>query len=75
MTKATNKERSRAEAKAEAILAGAMQEFLKHGYAAASMDKIAKAAKVSKATVYSYFDDKENLFNAVKAEFSLASVT
>ena len=42
-----------------------MQEFLQHGYAAASMDKIAKAAKVSKATVYSHFVDKESLFNAV----------
>ena len=31
----------------------------------ANMDKIAKAAKVSKATVYSHFGDKENLFNAV----------
>jgi AcrR family transcriptional regulator len=29
------------------------------------MDKIAKAAKVSKATVYSHFGDKESLFNAV----------
>ena len=64
-TKDTNKERSKSEAKTQAILAGAMQEFLKHGYAAASMDKIAKAAKVSKATVYSHFADKESLFNAV----------
>lgn len=55
----------KSEAKAEAILKGAMQEFLKHGYAAASMDKIAKAAQVSKATVYSHFGDKESLFNAV----------
>lgn len=58
-------ERSKSEAKTAAILQGAMQEFLKHGYAATSMDKIAKAAKVSKATVYSHFGDKESLFNAV----------
>ncbi|HHP7231185.1 MAG TPA: TetR/AcrR family transcriptional regulator [Xenococcaceae cyanobacterium] len=56
---------SQSEAKAEAILKGAMQEFLAHGYAATSMDKIAKTARVSKATVYSHFGDKENLFNAV----------
>lgn len=61
----SKKERTKSEVKAEAILAGAMQEFLKHGYAAASMDKIAKAAKVSKATVYSHYGDKESLFNAV----------
>ena len=64
-TKTTKQERSKSEVKTEAILKGAMQEFLAHGYAAASMDKIAKAAKVSKATVYSHFDDKESLFNAV----------
>lgn len=51
--------------KAEAILSGAMQEFLKQGYAAASMDRVAKAAGVSKATVYSHFDDKEALFEAL----------
>jgi TetR/AcrR family transcriptional regulator, regulator of autoinduction and epiphytic fitness len=59
------KYRNKSEAKAEAILQGAIQEFLKHGYAAASMDKIAKAAHVSKATVYNHFGDKESLFNAV----------
>ena len=51
-------------AKAEAILAGAMQEFLAHGYSATSMDRVAKAAGVSKATVYSYFENKEKLFSA-----------
>ncbi|MDJ0590492.1 MAG: TetR/AcrR family transcriptional regulator [Pleurocapsa sp. MO_226.B13] len=62
---ASNKERSKSEAKTEAILQGAIKEFLNHGYAATSMDKVAKAAGVSKATVYSHFGDKENLFNAV----------
>ncbi len=51
--------------KAEAILDGAKQEFLAHGYAAASMDKIAAAAGVSKATIYSHFDDKVGLFIAL----------
>ena len=64
-TRTNNTERSKSEEKTQAILKGAMQEFLAHGYAAASMDKIAKAAKVSKATVYSHFGDKESLFNAV----------
>ncbi|MDJ0531423.1 MAG: TetR/AcrR family transcriptional regulator [Xenococcaceae cyanobacterium MO_207.B15] len=63
--KTKNSERSKSEAKAEAILRAGMQEFLKHGYAATSMDKIAKAARVSKATIYSHFGDKEGLFNAV----------
>ncbi|MBW4661141.1 MAG: TetR/AcrR family transcriptional regulator [Drouetiella hepatica Uher 2000/2452] len=48
--------------KTEAILEGGMQEFLTYGYAATSMDRVAIAAKVSKATVYSHFQDKESLF-------------
>lgn len=51
--------------KAEQILAGGMQEFLTHGYAATSMDRVAAAAGVSKATVYSHFHDKEGLFAAL----------
>jgi AcrR family transcriptional regulator len=51
--------------KAAAILAGGMQEFLTRGYAATSMDRVAAAAGVSKATVYSHFQDKEGLFTAL----------
>lgn len=51
--------------KAEAILLGGMQEFLAHGYTATSMDRVATAAGVSKATVYSHFQDKEGLFTAL----------
>ncbi|WP_217651944.1 TetR/AcrR family transcriptional regulator [Hydrococcus rivularis] len=51
--------------KAEQILQGALPEFLKHGYACTSMDKVAQAAGVSKQTLYSYFSDKEGLFTAL----------
>ncbi|RCJ18205.1 TetR family transcriptional regulator [Nostoc minutum NIES-26] len=51
--------------KVNAIFAGAMQEFLAHGYAATTMDKVTAAAGVSKTTVYSYFQDKEGLFIAL----------
>ncbi len=51
--------------KAEQILDGAMREFLKRGYAATSMDRVAATAGVSKATVYSHFGDKEGLFEAL----------
>lgn len=51
--------------KAEQILAGALEIFTTQGYAAASMDRIAKAAGVSKPTLYSYFQDKEGLFLAL----------
>jgi TetR/AcrR family transcriptional regulator, regulator of autoinduction and epiphytic fitness len=56
--------------KAEAILAGAMQEFMTCGYAAASMDRIAVAAGVSKPTLYSYFQGKEGLFTALIQQVS-----
>ena len=58
-------ERQKSEEKAVAVLKGATQEFLPNGYAATSMDRVAKAAGVSKATVYSHFGDKEGLFNAL----------
>jgi TetR/AcrR family transcriptional regulator, regulator of autoinduction and epiphytic fitness len=51
--------------KTDQILRGAMEEFLARGYAAASMDRVAAAAGVSKATVYSYFADKETLFTTL----------
>lgn len=44
------------------VLAGARQLFLDSGYERTSMDQIARAAGVSKATVYSYFEDKHLLF-------------
>lgn len=55
----------RSKEKAEAILKSAMEEFLIHGYSATNMDAIATGAGVSKATVYSYFQDKEGLFTAL----------
>lgn len=55
----------KASQKAEAIMNGAMQEFLVNGYAATSMDRIAQTAQVSKATIYSHFRDKSDLFAAI----------
>ncbi len=54
--------------KVGAILAGAMQVFLEHGFAATTMDQVSAAAGVSKTTVYSHFQDKEGLFNALIQE-------
>ncbi|MBS0015131.1 MAG: TetR/AcrR family transcriptional regulator [Arthrospira sp. SH-MAG29] len=51
--------------KGEQILRGAMPEFLTHGYASTSMDRVAKAAGVSKQTLYSHFSDKDGLFTAL----------
>ncbi|KOP22878.1 TetR family transcriptional regulator [Hapalosiphon sp. MRB220] len=63
--KVNEMERDTSVEKVEQILQGAMQEFLAHGFAGASMDRVATAAGVSKATVYSHFADKETLFKAM----------
>ncbi len=44
---------------------GASDVFLHDGYAGASVDDIARAARVSKATLYSYFPDKKLMFQEV----------
>lgn len=49
------------------VLAAARAEFLRHGFAATSMDTIARVAGVSKATVYAHFGSKEELFAAMVA--------
>ncbi len=51
--------------KFEQVLEGARQVFMADGYEGASVDAIAKTAKVSKATLYSYFPDKRHLFTQV----------
>ena len=56
--------------KAGAILAAAERAFLAQGFGAVSMDAIARAAGVSKATVYAHFAGKEELFGAIVADLS-----
>ena len=54
--------------KTAAILDGATRIFLEEGYAGTTMDRVAAAAGVSKPTIYSHFQDKEGLFNALMAQ-------
>jgi TetR/AcrR family transcriptional regulator len=51
-----------------AILAAAAQEFAEHGIAGARTDAIAREARVNKALIYYYFEDKEKLYGAVLDE-------
>jgi len=55
----------RAQRKREQILSGAQHLFLTQGYAGTSTDAIAKAAGISKETLYAYYPNKEALFAAV----------
>lgn len=47
------------------ILDGARKVFMDLGFDGASMGEIARAAQVSKGTLYVYFEDKEDLFKAL----------
>ena len=55
-------------AKRRQILDGARKVFLDLGFDGASMGEIARAAGVSKGTLYVYFDDKCRLFEAIVEE-------
>ncbi|MCV6586715.1 MAG: TetR/AcrR family transcriptional regulator [Marinibacterium sp.] len=48
--------------KFDQVLSGARKVFIADGFEGASVDDIARAAGVSKATLYSYFPDKRLLF-------------
>jgi AcrR family transcriptional regulator len=47
------------------IIESAISTFSKYGYDKSRMDDIAKTAKLSKGTLYLYFKNKEELFNAI----------
>ncbi len=58
------------DSKRQAIMQAAKNLFLTHNYRCVSMDKIAQAAPVSKATLYNYFDSKNELLVAVVSKLS-----
>ena len=55
-------------AKRRQIMEGARTVFLASGFDGASMNDVARAAGVSKGTLYVYFDSKEQLFEALIRE-------
>ena len=58
-------------AKRRQIIEGARKVFLDLGFDGASMGEIARAAGVSKGTLYVYFADKNRLFEAIVEEENL----
>lgn len=61
LVRAHKKGRGREGEKLKLVLDTARSVFLEHGYDRASMDMIAQEAGVSKATVYAYFETKQQL--------------
>ncbi len=57
-------------AKRRQIMDGARAAFLAAGFDGASMNDVARAAGVSKGTLYAYFNSKDELFEAIiRAEY------
>jgi TetR/AcrR family transcriptional repressor of mexJK operon len=54
--------------KRQLVLDAAADLFMAQGYGAVSMDAIARAAGVSKATLYAYFSSKDQLFATIIGE-------
>ncbi|MXY03271.1 MAG: TetR/AcrR family transcriptional regulator [Acidimicrobiales bacterium] len=70
VAKSATQRPTRGEKRRAAIERGAVDEFLAHGIAGASMARIAEAAGISRPALYQYYRDKEELFAA-----SLVAVT
>jgi TetR/AcrR family transcriptional repressor of multidrug resistance operon len=60
--------RTKDENKEAAIRRKAIEMIVKKGFSGLSMQKLAKAAKVSPATIYIYFRDREDLLNQLYME-------
>lgn len=58
----------RKDARPQELLAAALDHFVERGFAATRLDDVARAAGVSKGTLYLYFPSKEELFKAVVRE-------
>ncbi len=57
--------RTRDEQKEEAIREKALEMFVKQGFDGLSMQKLAKAANVSPATIYIYYENREDLLRSL----------
>lgn len=55
----------RKDARPQELLAAALDLFVDRGFAATRLEDVARAAGVSKGTLYLYFENKQELFKAV----------
>src|SRR5690242_13219519 len=65
--KAPKNRAEQSEARRQAIVTAALEEFCARGFAATRLDDVAARAKVAKGTIYLHFDDKEALFREIVA--------
>ncbi len=64
----------RAESRPQEVLDAALTVFVERGYAAASLDEVARRAGVSKGTLYLYYANKAELFKAVVRQSLISSI-
>lgn len=64
-SKTARRFRRRPEARPEELLDAALTVFGERGYRATTLEQVARAAGVSKGTVYLYFASKDDLFRAM----------
>src|SRR5579875_368665 len=58
----------------ESIKRAAQELFRKFGYHKTSVNEIAKRAKIAKATIYKYFESKEDVLHALLMDYIRVSV-
>src|ERR1700741_3205477 len=58
----------------ESIKRAAQELFRKFGYHKTSVNEIAKKAKIAKATIYKYFDSKEDVLHSLLMDYIRISV-
>ncbi|MGH7237798.1 MAG: TetR/AcrR family transcriptional regulator, partial [Candidatus Saccharimonadales bacterium] len=58
----------------ESIKRAAQDLFRKFGYHKTSVNEIAKRARIAKATIYKYFDSKEDILHSLLMEYIKISV-
>lgn len=56
------------------LLYAALDEFFEKGFSAARMDDIARRAKLSKGTLYLYFDSKKAMFQELIDELAIPKI-
>ena len=69
MTTAARRSQARRESRRDALVDAAFEVFLEKGVASTAVDDIVEKAGVAKGTFYLYFESKEEVFNAVLADF------
>ncbi len=54
----------------DTLLGGAMEQFKRHGFAKTSMSDIAKASGLSRTSLYTHFQAKEQVFKALSSRIN-----